>query len=124
MITNGNELFEYAERRLQSIGDKGDAVAWHLGEYDGEILIYLLVGSDFTLFAYPTGDLTSEDTDMLSEFDELITLASSIPAMEFTGRAKVVHTALCEMIWNACDIDTELIAIRDDLDRGTGDEAY
>lgn len=124
MITNGNELFEYAERRLQSIGDKGDAVAWHLGEYDGEILIYLLVGSDFTLFAYPTGDLTSEDTDMLSEFDELITLASSIPTMEFTGRAKVVHTALCELIWNACDINTELIAIRDDLDRGTGDEAY
>lgn len=124
MITNGNELFEYAERRLQSIGDKGDAVAWHLGEYDGEILIYLLVGSDFTLFAYPTGDLTSEDTDMLSEFDELITLASSIPTMEFTGRAKVVHTALCELIWNACDINTELIAIRDDLDRGTGDEVY
>ena len=124
MITNGNELFEYAERRLQSIGDKGDAVAWHLGEYDGEILIYLLVGGDFTLFAYPTGDLTSEDTDMLSEFDELITLASSIPTMEFTGRAKVVHTALCELIWNACDINTELIAIRDDLDRGTGDEVY
>lgn len=124
MITNGNELFEYAERRLQSIGDKGDAVAWHLGEYDGEILIYLLVGSDFTLFAYPTGDLTSEDTDMLSEFDELITLASSIPTMEFTGRAKVVHTALCELIWNACDINTELIAIRDDLDGGTGDEVY
>ena len=124
MITNGNELFEYAERRLQSIGNKGDAVAWHLGEYDGEILIYLLVGSDFTLFAYPTGDLTSEDTDMLSEFDELITIASSIPTMEFTGRAKVVHTALCELIWNACDIDTELIAIRDDLDRGNSDEAY
>lgn len=124
MITNGNELYEYVERRLQSIGDKGDAVAWHLGEYDGEILVYLLVGSDFTLFAYPTGDLTSEDTDMLSEFDELITLASSIPTTEFTGRAKVVHTALCEMIWNACDIDTELIAIRDDLDRGNSDEAY
>lgn len=124
MITNGNELFEYAERRLQSIGDKRDAVAWHLGEYGEEILVYLLVGSDFTLFAYPTGDLTSEDTDMLSEFDELITIASSIPTMEFTGRAKVVHTALCELIWNACDIDTELIAIRDDLDRGNSDEAY
>lgn len=124
MITNGNELFEYAERRLQSIGDKRDAVAWHLGEYDGEILIYLLVGSDFTLFAFPTDELTPQDTSELSEFDELITLASSIPTMEFTGRAKVVHTALCEMIWNACDIDTELIAIRDDLDRGTNDEAY
>lgn len=124
MITNGNELFEYAERRLQSIGDKRDAVAWHLGEYDGEILIYLLVGSDFTLFAFPTGDLTPADNDELSEFDELITLASSIPTMEFTGRAKVVHTALCEMIWNACDIDTELIAIRDDLDRGNGNEVY
>lgn len=124
MIKNGNELYEYVERRLQSIGNRGDAVAWHLGEYGEEILVYLLVGSDFTLFAYPTGDLTSEDTDMLSEFDELITLASSIPTMEFTGRAKVVHTALCELIWNACDIDTELIAIRDDLDRGNNDEAY
>ena len=124
MITNGNELFEYAERRLQSIGNKGDAVAWHLGEYDGEILIYLLVGSDFTLFAFPTGELSSDDTNELSEFDELITLASSIPTMQFTGRAKVVHTALCEMIWNACDIDTELIAIRDDLDRGNGNEVY
>ena len=124
MIRNGNELFEYAERRLQSIGDKGDAVAWHLGEYGEEILVYLLVGSDFTLFGFPTGDLTPQDTDELSEFDELITLASSIPTMEFTGRAKVVHTALCEMIWNACDIDTELIAIRDDLDRGNSDEAY
>ena len=94
MITNGNELFEYAERRLQSIGDKRDAVAWHLGEYDGEILIYLLVGSDFTLFAFPTGDLTPADNDELSEFDELITLASSIPTMEFTGRAKVAHSTL------------------------------
>lgn len=124
MIKNGNELYEYVERRLNSIGDKRDAVAWHLGEYGEEILVYLLVGSDFTLFVYPTGDLTSEDTDMLSEFDELVTIASSIPTMEFTGRAKVVHTALCELIWNACDIDTELIAIRDDLDRGTTDEAY
>lgn len=124
MITNGNELYEYVERRLQSIGNKGDAVVWHLGEYGEEILVYLLVGSDFTLFAFPTGDLSSDDTNELSEFDELITLASSIPAMEFTGRAKVVHTALCEMIWNACDIDTESIAIRDDLDRGANDEAY
>lgn len=118
MIKNGNELYEYVERRLNSIGDKRDAVAWHLGEYGEEILVYLLVGSDFTLFGFPTGDFTPQDTDELSEFDELITLASSIPTMEFTGRAKVVHTALCEMIWNACDIDTELIAIRDDLDRG------
>jgi len=55
MITNGNELFEYAERRLQSIGNKGDAVAWHLGEYDGEITEYKILITTVTTKLFTSG---------------------------------------------------------------------
>lgn len=114
-------VYEIIQDKLNRISNKSDSVVWHISIYDRDgaeyVYVAILIESEFMQFEFPVDEITFNYEEEYQQLEDAIKNADKVNLKDYKGRAKVVHHAICELIWNACDVDPELIAIRDEFDR-------